>query len=238
MNSYVLRLCGRALALISIAALLAADFAQAKTKAPKGHDITDTIYASPILTSFTKLLQASPDVYTFLSSRGPFTIFVPTDSAFAKLQPGELDALLRPENTERRNDILLFHVINGKRLAVKDLLPLRAMFSCEGNPLSFKLTHSGVALVQKARITNADIHCANGNLNQIETVLMPPEVALPPMKFAPDAASAPAPSVIPVTNAPAVTTVPVIGDGPGATPGTNADVVPVAPRALPVVLPH
>lgn len=224
----------RALALPCAVLLLATNSAHAKAKTPKGHDITDTIYASPIMSSFTKMLQASPDVYTFLSSRGPFTVFVPTDSAFDKLPPGEFDALLRPENSERRNDILLFHVINGKRLAVKDLLPLRAIFSCEGNPLSFKLTRSGVDLVLKARITNADIHCANGNINEIETVLMPPEVALPPMKFVPDAGPAPPPA----TNAPAVTPVPVIGNGPGATPGTNADVIPVAPAATPQVSPH
>jgi len=219
---------------LAAAFLFATNSAPAKTKPPKGHDITDTIYASPIMSSFAKMLQASPDVYTFLSSRGPFTLFVPTDSAFDKLKPGEFDALLLPENTERRNDILLFHVINGKRLAVRDLLPLRAIFSCEGNPLTFKLTRSGVNLVQKARITNADIHCANGNINEIETVLMPPEIALPPMKLAPEAAPAspPASPPTPATNAPAVATVPVIGNGPGATPGTNAD-VPVAPEVSP-----
>jgi uncharacterized surface protein with fasciclin (FAS1) repeats len=221
------RIC-RALILVSIAALLATDFAEAKSKAPKGRDITDTIYANPILTSFARLLQASPDVYTFLSSRGPFTVFVPTDSAFAKLPPGELDALLRPENTERRNDILLFHVINGKRLAVRDLLPVRAMFSCEGNPLTFRLTRTGVDLVQKARITHADIHCANGNINEIETVLMPPEVALPPLKSVPAAA--------PAANAPAVSPVPVIGHTHGA--GANAGAIPVAPIATPEASPH
>jgi len=216
--------------LLGVAALLVLSVVPAESKTPKSHDLTDTIYANPILTQFARMLQASPDVYTFLSSRGPFTVFVPTDSAFAKLPPGQFDALLRPENTERRNDILLYHIINGKRLAVKDLLPLRAIFSCEGNPLSFKRTRSGVALVQKAKITNADIHCANGNLNEIETVLTPPEVALPPLKLAPDAV--PVTSTVPATNAaPAVPTVPVIGDAPGATPGTNADSNPVAPIA-------
>ncbi len=192
--------------------------ATAEAKPLKSHDITDTIYANPILTNFTRMLQASPDTYTFLSSRGPFTVFVPTDSAFAKLKPGELDALLRPENKDRLVAILYFHIINGKRLAVKDLMPLHAIFSCQGNPLTFKQTRSGVFLVQKAKVTHGDIHCANGNINEIDTVLMPPEIALPPMKFVPDAAPA-------STNGPVVTpipVVPVIGD-------TNA--IPVAPIA-------
>ena len=168
--------------------------ATAKAKKPRGHDITDTIYANPILTSFAKMLQASPDIYTFLSSKGPFTVFVPTDSAFAKLKPGELDSLLRPENADRRNAILLFHVINGKQITMKDLTSLHAMFSCQGNPLTFKLTHTGVFLVQKNKVTHADIHCANGNINEIDTVLMPPELALPALKAAPVILSGPTPA--------------------------------------------
>jgi uncharacterized surface protein with fasciclin (FAS1) repeats len=202
----------------------------AMAKPAKMRDITDTIYANPILTNFTKLLQGSPDIYTFLSSRGPFTVFVPTDSAFAKLPPGELEALLRPENHERLQHILLFHIIEGKRLAVKDLLPLRAMFSCEGNPLTFKLTHTGAHLVMKAKVLHADIHCANGNINEIDTVLMPPEGALPPMKLTPDAA--------PPATAPAVTPVPVIGDTNAAAASSNAVVAPVAPAATPEVSPR
>ena len=203
----------------------------AKEKAPKSHDITDTIYANPILTDFAKMLQASPDIYTFLSSKGPFTVFVPTDSAFAKLKPGELDSLLQPQNSDRRNAILLFHIINGKRLAMKDMIALHAMFSCQGNPLTFRLTHAGVFLVQKSKVTHADIHCANGNFNEVDTVLMPPELALPPLKAAPVIAPAPVASAPAETNA--YTTVPVIGDtnnvpmvapviGDGAAAVTNA----------------
>lgn len=195
------------------ALLLAAAVPRAEAKAPKMRDITDTIYANPILTGFAKMLQASPDAYTFLSSRGPFTVFVPTDSAFAKLKPGELDALLEPQNKDRLTAILYYHIINGKRLAMKDLFPLHAMFSCQGNPLTFKLSRSGVFLVQKAKVTHADIKCANGNINEIDTVLMPPELALPPLKAAPVVTPEPAPAS---TNA--VVTIPTI---------TNTDAVPI-----------
>jgi uncharacterized surface protein with fasciclin (FAS1) repeats len=215
--------------------LAATPNAAAKAKTAKGHDIADAVYANPILTGFAKLLQASPDIYTFLSSKGPFTVFVPTDSAFAKLKPGELDALLRPENADRRNAILLFHVINGKRVTMKEMISLHAMFSCQGNPLSFKLTHSGAFLVQKSKVTHADIVCANGNINQVDTVLMPPEIALPPLKATPVVLPTPAPTA---TETNAVTTIPVIGDtnavpmvapvvGDGAAAVTNAP--PAAP---------
>ncbi len=89
MNSRFLRALTGALLLATFCFASPAAFAKEKAaKGPKPHDLTDTIYAAnPILTSFTKLLQASPDIYTFLSSKGPFTVFVPTDSAFAKLKP-------------------------------------------------------------------------------------------------------------------------------------------------------
>src|ERR1700744_4525185 len=124
----------RFLAFALVLALLSAASASAKEKAPKGpksHALADTICANPILTDFAKLLQASPDIYTFLSSKGPFTVFVPTDSAFAKLKPGALDSLLQPQNADRRNAILLFHIINGKQVAMKDLIALHAIFSCQ-----------------------------------------------------------------------------------------------------------
>jgi uncharacterized surface protein with fasciclin (FAS1) repeats len=199
------------LALVLFALVIGVGIASAKPakkeKGPKGHDVTDTIYANPILTSFAQLLQAAPDVYTFLSSRGPFTVFVPNDSAFTKLPPGVFNALLQPQNKERLQDILYFHIINGKRLTVKELVPLRAMFSCQGIPLTFKTTHTGVSIVLNAKIAHADIKCANGNINEIDTVLMPPETALPPLKLAPDVAAVP-----PATNAPVITPVSPSGD--------------------------
>ncbi|MEJ0000764.1 MAG: fasciclin domain-containing protein [Verrucomicrobiota bacterium] len=186
--------------LLALPAISAAKPAKSgKQKGPKSHDLADTIIANPILTNFARLLQACPDVYTFLSSRGPFIVFAPTDSAFAKLQPGELEALLRPENHERLQDILYFHIINGKRLDLKDLMPLRAIFSAQGNPLTFKTSHSGAQLVSKAKVVHADIHCANGNLNEIDTVLSPPEEALPKLSYVQTAPAGTTNAVTPVS---------------------------------------
>jgi len=206
-----------------ILALLFLIAPHAAAKAPKIRDIYDTIAANPILTKFAAVIQAS-DLGTFLSSRGPFTIFVPTDAAFAKLPPGALETLLRPENQVRLQDILLFHVVNGKKLSAKDLLPLKSVLSCQGTPLTIKTAHSGVQLVQKAKIVHADIHCQNGNIHEIDTVLMPPESALPPIAAPPPPTPA---TVVPTdTNAPP--------DNSNSAPATNATtVIPVAPVAAP-----
>jgi uncharacterized surface protein with fasciclin (FAS1) repeats len=202
--------------------------AQAGGKPAKMRDLADTVAANPILTKFAAMIQAS-DLGTFLSSRGPFTLFVPTDSAFAKLPPGMLDTLLRPENKERLQDILLFHVVNGKRLTAKDLFPLKTVLSCEGNPLALKTTRTGAQLVFKAKIVHADIKCQNGIINEIDTVLMPPETALPPI-------AAPPPPPAPATNAPPGNPAAATNTAPADT--NAAPVIPVAPIAAPEVTPH
>lgn len=200
---------------------------QAEAKPAKLRDIADTIDANPILTNFAAMVHAS-DLGTFLSSRGPFTVFVPTDSAFARLPPGMLDTLLRPENKVRLQDILLFHVVNGKKLTSKDLLLLKTALSCQGTPLTLKTTHSGAQFVMKAKIVHADIKCQNGIINEIDTVLMPPEASLPPIAPPPP----PAPPPAPVTNAPATDT----NAAPAVT--NAAPVIPVAPIAAPEANPH
>jgi uncharacterized surface protein with fasciclin (FAS1) repeats len=201
----------------------------ALAKPPKTRDIADTLDANPILTKFAAMVRGA-DMGTFLSSRGPFTVFAPTDSAFARLTPGLLEVLLEPQNKERLQDIVLFHVINAKRLTALDLKALKTENSCQGSPLTFKVNHLGSQYVQKAKITHADIKTQNGIINEIDTLLMPPESALPPIAATPTAPP-PAP---PVTNAPPVetNTVPVIGDTNGV------PVVPVAPVATPDATSH
>jgi len=212
-----------------LSALLAA-FVSAPTQAKpvKLRDIADTIAANPILTQYAKIVQGS-GLGTFLSSRGPFTVFVPTDAAFSKLPPDALDILLQPQNQVRLQDILLFHVVNGKRLTAKDLLLQKSVLSCEGDPptpLLLKTSHSGTQFVMKAKIVHADIKCANGIIHEIDTVLMPPEASLPPLAAPPPAAPA---GVTPLTNAAPTS----------ATSDTNAaPVIPVAPVAAPPLSPH
>jgi uncharacterized surface protein with fasciclin (FAS1) repeats len=211
----------------------------AYAKPPKQRDIADTVANNPILTQYAKMIQAS-GLGTFLSSRGPFTVFVPTDSAFSKLPPDLFDTLMLPGNQVRLQDILLFHVVNGKRYTAKDLLLQKSVLSCEGDPpspLLLRTSHSGTQFVMKAKIISADIRCQNGIIHEIDTVLMPTDASLPPLAGPPVAT----PLVTPVTNAPPADTnapsaetnaVPVTPTAP-----TNA-VAPVEPAAAPELSPH
>jgi uncharacterized surface protein with fasciclin (FAS1) repeats len=209
------------------ALLLTLPLATAEAKPAKIKDLADTIAANPILTKFSSMIAAS-DLGTFLSSRGPFTVFAPTDSAFSKLPPGTLETLLRPENKVRLQDILLCHVVNSRRLGAKDLVPLKAVLSCQGTILPVRTSHSGTQFVMKSKIVSADNKCANGIINQIDTVLMPPESALPPIAAPPPPA--------PATNAPAAT--PPDTNAPAADaatpPPADTNAIPVAPIAQPV----
>jgi len=198
-----------------------------ESKPAKLFDLADTVSSNRILTKLAAVLQSS-DLATFLSSKGPFTLFAPTDSAFAKLPPGTLDALLRPENKERLQHILLFHLVNGKKITGKDLLTITTLVSSEGTPLQLKTTKSGAQFVLKAKIIHADIRCQNGTIHEIDTVLMPPESSLPPL-----APPAPPPS----THVPAPADTNAV---PTATPEeTNtAPVAPLTPATPPETSPH
>jgi uncharacterized surface protein with fasciclin (FAS1) repeats len=202
---------------LSLALLLGllCTFAHAKpAKPPKIRDLADTISTNPILTKFALMVQAS-DMGTFLSSRGPFTVFAPTDSAFSRLPQATFDALLQPQNKERLQDIVLFHVVNGKRLTAKDLLLLKTVAPCQGPPLAIRTSHSGTQFVMKAKITHSEIKCANGIINEIDGVLMPPETSLPPL------AAPPPPALIATTNTATVTTPSPTDTNASPTPDAN-----------------
>jgi uncharacterized surface protein with fasciclin (FAS1) repeats len=193
---------------------------RAGAKPSKMLDIVDTVAANKITTNFAAMIQAS-DLVTFLSSRGPFTIFVPADSAFSRMKPGELDLLLQPQNKERLQDILLYHIVNGKRLYAKDLITVKTLLTCESNPLTLRTSHSGTQFVLKARIVHADIRCLNGVIHQIDTLLLPPEASLPPLLPTPPP---PAPPTAPAEAAP-----PATGDSntPPADTNLPPSIIPV-----------
>jgi uncharacterized surface protein with fasciclin (FAS1) repeats len=210
-----------------MALLIVPAAAAAKQKGPKIRDIADSVATNPILTKFASMLQAS-GLDTFLSSKGPFTVFAPTDSAFARLPPYTLEILLQPQNKDRLQAIVLYHVVNNKRLTALDLKAQKAVLTCQGGELTVKLSKLGTQFVQKAKITHADIKCANGVINEVDAVLMPPEGTLPPLA-APIAPGAEASTNAATDNSNAP---------PPATNATTADtngppVVPVAPVATP-----
>jgi uncharacterized surface protein with fasciclin (FAS1) repeats len=209
-----LRLFPAVLALgVSALALLPAPARAAKAKML---DLTDTVFANRITTKFALLLRNS-DLASFYSSRGPFTLFLPTDSAFSKIPPDEFQALLQPANSAVLQRIVLYHLVNGNRFSAKDLLKQKSLVSCEGTPLAIHASRTGAQFVQKSKILRADMHCANGVIHEIDTVLLPPGLVLP----TPGAPPAPGPSDSSSTNAPAdATNAPPAGDTTSI-PATN-----------------
>jgi len=216
--------------MFALGLLLALAATSAQAKPAKLRDIYDTVAANPIMTQFAAVIAASGQG-TFLSSKGPFTLFVPTDAAFAKLPPGTLAALLRPENQVRLQDILLYHLVNGKRYTAKDLLTTKTLLSCQGSPQTIHVTHSGAQLVDKAKIVHADITCRNGIIHEIDTLLMPPESAIPPLVAEPPPAPADT-QTVPTTNAPGDTNAP-----PLATPVTDTNAPMIFPSVPPSTQP-
>lgn len=118
-----------------------------------------------------------------LSGPGPFTVFAPTNAAFAKLPAGTVDTLLKPENKAKLTSILTYHVVPG-RITARDIAAKAAASggtatytTVEGEPLMFHRMGAGITVMDakggSARITIADVMQSNGVVHVIDTVLMP-----------------------------------------------------------------
>jgi uncharacterized surface protein with fasciclin (FAS1) repeats len=136
-------------------------------KTAKTADIVDTAVAAGQFKTLAKALQAAGLIDT-LKGAGPFTVFAPTDAAFAKLPAGTLDALLKDK--AKLAKILTYHVVAGKVTAA-DVTKLTSAKTVEGQSLAID-TSMGVK-VGGAKVTKADIMASNGVIHVIDTVLIP-----------------------------------------------------------------
>ena len=136
-------------------------------------DIVDTAVADGRFTTLVAAVQAAGLVDT-LKGEGPFTVFAPTDDAFAKLPAGTIDELLKPENKQQLTNILLYHVMQGKVMANSVTDGLIAD-SALGTSLFFKLD-MGNAYVNEAQIIVTDIEASNGVIHVIDTVILPKDI--------------------------------------------------------------
>ena len=151
--------------IFSMASLAAVATAHADTK-----DIVDTAVAAGSFTTLVTAVKAAGLVET-LKSPGPFTVFAPTDEAFAKLPKGTVEDLLKPENKAKLAKILTYHVTAGKVMAADIAGKKLDVKSVEGSSFSVDAT-SGVK-VNDATVTQADIVTSNGVIHAIDTVIMP-----------------------------------------------------------------
>ena len=107
-----------------------------------------------------------------LSGPGPFTVFAPTDAAFAKLPAGTVEMLLQPENKQKLIDVLTYHVVPGSVKAAQ-VVKLTSAKTVEGAPVAIKVT-DGKVYVNDAQVVQTDILASNGIIHVIDTVLLPP----------------------------------------------------------------
>jgi uncharacterized surface protein with fasciclin (FAS1) repeats len=133
-------------------------------------DIVDTAVAAGSFTTLAKALTAAGLIET-LKSEGPFTVFAPTDEAFAKLPPGTLDDLLKPENKAKLQGILTYHVVAGKVTAA-DVVKLTKAKTVNGQELKI-MVKDGTVMVDNAKVTKTDIMCTNGVIHVIDAVMLP-----------------------------------------------------------------
>ena len=133
-------------------------------------DIVSTAVAAGSFKTLAAALQAAGLVDT-LKGAGPFTVFAPTDAAFAKLPAGTVENLLKPENKAKLTAILTYHVVPGRVLAAQ-VAGMSSATTVNGQPLAIR-SEGGTVTVGGADVVGADILCSNGVIHVIDTVLLP-----------------------------------------------------------------
>jgi uncharacterized surface protein with fasciclin (FAS1) repeats len=133
-------------------------------------DIVDTAVAAGDFKTLATALKAAGLVKT-LKGKGPFTVFAPTDAAFAKLPKETLADLLKPDNKAKLTKILTYHVLPKKELGA-DLAKMKMVMTVEGSNLKIS-DKDGKLMVGKAHVGKSDIMCTNGVIHVVDTVLMP-----------------------------------------------------------------
>ncbi len=134
-------------------------------------DIVDTAVAAGSFKTLAKALEAA-GLVDALKGEGPFTVFAPTDEAFAKLPAGTIETLLKPENKNKLKAILLYHVVPGKVVAA-DVVKLngKGPKTLEGGKVKISTKHG--VMVNNAMVIKTDVLATNGVIHVINTVLMP-----------------------------------------------------------------
>jgi uncharacterized surface protein with fasciclin (FAS1) repeats len=136
----------------------------------QGKNIVETAVAAGSFTTLAKALQAA-DLVPTLNGPGPFTVFAPTDEAFAKLPAGTLETLLRPENRDKLRRILTYHVVPGEVMAA-DVVKVTSAKAASGDTIAVS-ARQGVVRVDEARVTATDIQASNGVIHVIDAVILP-----------------------------------------------------------------
>ena len=136
----------------------------------KKADIVDTAVKAGSFKTLAAALKAA-DLVETLKGKGPFTVFAPTDEAFAKLPEGTLEDLLKPENKEKLAKILTFHVVSGKVTSAQ-VVKMKEAKTVEGQSVKI-VVKDGVVKIDDAKVVKTDIECTNGVIHVIDRVILP-----------------------------------------------------------------
>lgn len=154
--------------LVAVSGWIASDSTRAMSH---GKDIVATASAAGQFNTLIAAVKQAGLVDT-LKGDGPFTVFAPTDDAFAKLPAGTVDELLKPENKDKLTAILTYHVVPGKIMSTDIAGKETEVETVEGSDLSVDAT-GGTVMVGDAKVVKADVAASNGVIHVIDTVLMP-----------------------------------------------------------------
>lgn len=133
-------------------------------------DVVDIAAGSEDFSTLVAAVKAAGLVET-LKGEGPFTVFAPTNDAFAKLPAGTVESLLEPENKDKLVAILTYHVVPGKVMA-KDVVTLTEAATVQGNKVSISV-NDGTVKVDNANVIQTDIKASNGVIHVIDQVIIP-----------------------------------------------------------------
>ena len=155
--------------------LIVAQFAFIATQAAAGDygkkkDIVDTAVSAGQFSTLAAALDAA-GLIDPLKGDGPFTVFAPTDEAFAKLPAGTVESLLKPENKDQLIAILTYHVVPGK-VAAADVVKLDSATTVNGQDVAIHVADNGVQ-INNANVIKTDIGASNGVIHVIDTVILP-----------------------------------------------------------------
>jgi len=155
---------------IAIAAVLTLGVVSAQAgKAPQ-KDIVDTAVAAGSFNTLATALKAAGLVDT-LKGKGPFTVFAPTDEAFAKLPAGTIEDLLKPENKAKLVSILTYHVVPGA-VSSSEVVKMTSAKTVQGQSVKISTKNGGV-MINAANVVKADVKASNGVIHVIDSVILP-----------------------------------------------------------------
>lgn len=154
---------------VLVATLLFTTFAHAAHHGEK-KDIVDVAVENGSFTTLVAAVKAAGLVDT-LKGDGPFTVFAPTDEAFAALPEGTVDMLLKPENKDKLVAVLTYHVVSGKVMAA-DVVKIDSAVTVQGESVTIGMDH-GKVTIDKAHVIMADVEASNGVIHVIDAVILP-----------------------------------------------------------------